>query len=80
MSDIASANEAPVSARTSVSYWLSAEKTVAMICVSFWYPSGNSGRQLRSIRREISVSRSVRRPSRRKKLPGMRPAAERRSW
>ena len=36
MSLTAMANEAPVSASTSVSYWLSAEKTVAMTCVSFW--------------------------------------------
>ena len=38
-------------------------------------PSGNSGRIGRSIRREVSVSFSVGRPSRLKKPPGMRPAA-----
>ena len=37
--------------------------------------SGNSGRSGRSIRREISVSFSVARPSRLKKPPGMRPPA-----
>jgi hypothetical protein len=49
--------------------------TVAMIWTSFLYSSGNSGRIGRSIRREISVSFSVWRPSRLKKPPGMRPPA-----
>ena len=51
-----------------------------MICVSFEYPSANSGRQERSTMREVSVSFSVGRPSRRKKLPGTRPAAKSFSW
>ena len=37
--------------------------------------SGNSGRIGRSIRREVSVSFSVGRPSRLKKPPGILPAA-----
>ena len=37
-----------------------------MICVSFAYPSANSGRQERSTMRETSVSFSVALPSRRK--------------
>jgi hypothetical protein len=47
-----------------------------MICVSFAYPSGKSGRHDRSMIRLVRVSRSVGRPSRRKKLPGTRPAAK----
>ncbi len=36
MSETAIEKEAPVSASTSVSCWLSAEKTVAITWVSFW--------------------------------------------
>ena len=48
--------------------------TVAMTWTSLQKSSGNSGRIGRSIRREVSVSFSVGRPSRLKKPPGMRPA------
>ena len=53
---------------------LSAEMTEARICVSL-VAGGNSGRNGRSIRRLVSVSFSVGRPSRLMKPPGMRPAA-----
>jgi hypothetical protein len=43
----------------------------ATTCTSLMKPSGNSGRIGRSMRREVSVSFSVGRPSRLKKPPGM---------
>ena len=43
-------------------------------------PPAKSGRIGRSMRREVSVSFSVGRPSRLKKPPGMRPAAKYFSW
>jgi hypothetical protein len=46
-----------------------------MTWTSLKKPSGKSGRIGRSISRAIRVSRSVGRPSRLKKPPGMRPAA-----
>ena len=49
--------------------------TVAIICVSFLNPSGNSGRIGRSIRRHDRISDSRRRPSRLKKPPGILPPA-----
>ena len=52
-----------------------AETTVAMTWTSFLKPFGNSGRIGRSIRRDVSVSFSVGRPSRLKKPPGILPAA-----
>ncbi len=57
--------------------WLS---TVQMTCVSLRKPAGNSGRIGRSIRREVSTSFSVGRPSRLKKPPGILPAAKVFSW
>jgi hypothetical protein len=75
MSDRASAVEAPVRARTSVSFALSAESTSAMICVSKRQPSGNSGRIGRSMTRLVRTSFSDGLPSRLKKPPGIRPDA-----
>ena len=46
------------------SFSMSCESTVTMTCVSFLKPSTNSGRIGRSMRREVSVSFSVGRPSR----------------
>lgn len=54
--------------------------TLASTCTSSGRPLGNNGRIGRSMRRETRVSRSDGRPiSRRKKLPGIRPAAYMRS-
>ena len=64
MSERCSAIDAPVMASTSVGFSRSAESTVAMTWVSKRQPLGNSGRQGRSMRREVSTSSSVRRPSR----------------
>ena len=49
--------------------------TCTTTCTSLKKPSGNSGRIGRSIRRLVSVSSSLGRPSRLKKLPGILPAA-----
>ena len=70
-----SAAEAPVIASTSASFCLSADRTSAMICVSWRQPAGKSGRMGRSIMREVSTSLSAILPSRLKKPPGMRPEA-----
>ena len=51
----------------------SSESTVAITCTSLRKPSGNRGRSGRSMRREVSVSFSVGRPSRLKKPPGNLP-------
>ena len=52
-----------------------ADITVVITWTSLKNPLGNNGRIGRSMRREVSVSFSVGRPSRLKKPPGMRPAA-----
>ncbi len=62
-------------ARMSASFWPSAERTKATICVSWLKPLGKSGRIGRSIRREVRISFSVGRPSRLNQPPGIRPAA-----
>ena len=54
---------------------MSWESTVTTTCVSCLKPSMNSGRIGRSMRREVSVSFSVGRPSRLKYPPGILPAA-----
>ena len=74
-SDRCSAQEAPVIASTSAAFSLSNDTTLAMIWVSLRQPLGNSGRDGRSIKRATSTSDSAGRPSRRKKLPGILPAA-----
>ena len=73
--EIASAAEAPLIARMSCGTTMSAESTVQMTCTSFLKPFGQSGRIGRSIMRAVSVARSVARPSRLKKPPGIFPAA-----
>ena len=73
--DKVSAAEDATIAKMSGSFSRSCESTVTITWVSQRQPSANSGRIGRSIRREISVSRSVGRPSRLKYPPGMRPAA-----
>ena len=47
---------------TSGSFSLSAESTIATICVSVAQPSGNSGRSGRSVSREVRISRLRRAP------------------
>ena len=73
--ETASAAEAPIRAGTSGFTAGFSDLTVAMICTSLVKPSANSGRIGRSMRREVRISFSLGRPSRRKKPPGMRPAA-----
>ena len=73
--EIASAAEAPLIARMSCGTTMSADSTVQITCTSFLKPFGQSGRIGRSIMRAVSVARSVARPSRLKKPPGIFPAA-----
>ena len=73
--DTASAADAPTSAGMSGSISGSSESTRAITCTSLRKPSGNNGRNGRSMRRDVSVSFSVGRPSRLKKPPGILPAA-----
>ena len=72
--EMVKAAEAPKPAKTSGSFSLSMESTVAMIWVSFRNPSGNRGRMGRSIRRADRISFSLGRPSRLIKPPGIFPA------
>jgi len=65
----------PVIARTSVSFSVSAERTRAMIWVSYRQPEGKSGRIGLSMQRLVSTSFSADLPSRLKKPPGIRPDA-----
>src|SRR5918996_412407 len=53
----------------------SADRVVQMTCTSFVKPFGQSGRIGRSIMRAVRIARSVGRPSRLKKPPGILPAA-----
>ncbi len=64
MSEHISAAEAAVMPCMSDSFSWSLEITEPITWVSYAYPSGNSGRQERSMRREVRVSFSVSRPSR----------------
>src|SRR5581483_2531106 len=73
--DTVSAAETALMARMSCGITRSAEKTVATHCTSFRYPFGHSGRTGRSIMRAVRIARSVGRPSRLKKPPGIFPAA-----
>ena len=73
--EIMSAADAPLMQRMSCGVTMSAERTVQMTCTSLRKPFGQSGRIGRSIMRAVSVARSVARPSRLKKPPGIFPAA-----
>jgi hypothetical protein len=73
--EMASAAETPSMAGTSGFTAGFSDLTVAMTCTSRPKPLANSGRMGRSISREVRISPSLGRPSRRKKPPGMRPAA-----
>ena len=70
-----SAAEAPLMQRMSWAVTMSALRTVQMTCTSLRKPFGQSGRIGRSIMRAVRMARSVGRPSRLKKPPGILPAA-----
>ena len=80
MPEMVSAAEAPIRATTSGSFSRSWLSTVQTTWVSLRKPAAKSGRIGRSIRREVSTSFSVGRPSRLKKPPGILPAAKVFSW
>ena len=67
--------EAPVTDSTSAGTRSSRDMQVATIWMSSLIQLGKRGRIGLSIKRQISVARSGGLPSRRMKLPGMRPAA-----
>src|SRR5581483_9922704 len=73
--EIARAAEAPLMQSTSCGTTRSAGSTVQITCTSLRKPFGHNGRIGRSIMRAVSVARSVARPSRLKKPPGIFPAA-----
>ncbi len=73
--EIISAADAPLMHRMSCAVTRSAESTVQMTCTSLRKPLGQSGRIGRSIMRAVRIARSVGRPSRLKKPPGILPAA-----
>ena len=77
--EIISAAEAPLMHRMSCGVTRSADSTVQITCTSFRKPFGHSGRIGRSIMRAVRIARSVGRPSRLKKPPGILPAAYMRS-
>ena len=67
--------DAPVTASTSGGTSSSMERVVAMIWISSLSQWGNRGRMGRSIRRLMRMAFSGGRPSRRRKPPGILPAA-----
>ena len=73
--EIISAADAPLMQRMSCPVTMSADRTVQITCTSFLKPFGQSGRIGRSIMRAVRIARSVGRPSRLKKPPGIFPAA-----
>src|SRR5438105_3847739 len=73
--EIISAADAPLMHRMSCAVRRSAERTVQITCTSFLNPLGQSGLIGRSICRAVRIARSVGRPSRLKKPPGIFPAA-----
>ena len=70
-----SAADAPLMQRMSWAVTRSALRTVQITCTSLRKPFGQSGRIGRSIIRAVRMARSVGRPSRLKKPPGILPAA-----
>ncbi len=79
MPEIISDAEAPLMEMMSWGFSWSAPMTVTTIWVSFRKPFANDGRSGRSVRRHVRMASSVGRPSRRKKEPGIFPAAYARS-
>src|SRR4051794_1424446 len=67
--------EAPFMATTSYGWAGSSARIVSTTWTSLRSPLVNDGRSGRSIRRQVRIASSLGRPSRRKKEPGMRPAA-----
>ena len=80
MPEMVRAAEAAIRATTSGSFSRSWLKVVQIIWVSLVKPAAKSGRIGRSMRREVSTSFSLGRPSRLKKPPGILPAAKVFSW
>ena len=76
---IMSAADDALIANTSCGLTWSAPITVTTIWVSLRKPSGNAGRNGRSIRRQVKMACWLGRPSRRKNEPGIFPAAYARS-
>ena len=60
-----------------MSGWIfpSTERAVIIICTSLRKSCGKSGRNGRSVKRQVSIAPSLARPSRLKNEPGIRPAA-----
>ncbi len=75
MPEIISAADAALIASTSCGFSWSAEKMVPTTWVSLRKPLGKDGRSGRSMSRQMRIAWSDRRPSRRKKAPGILPAA-----
>ena len=75
MPEIVRAAEAPVIVRISGSFSWSAERVVPTIWMSFRMPLGKSGLRGLSVRRAVMIAWLLGLPSRRKKLPGILPAA-----
>ena len=75
MSEMASAADVPISAAISGEQSWSTDMTVHMTDTSLRKSWGKSGRMGRSMTREVRMPFSPGRPSRRLKLPGMRPTA-----
>ncbi len=73
--EMCSAADAPLMHRMSCGVTMSTDSVVQITCTSLRKPFGHSGRIGRSIMRAVRVARSVARPSRLKKPPGILPAA-----
>ena len=73
--EMCSAADAPLMHRMSCGVTMSTDSVVQITCTSLRKPFGQSGRIGRSIMRAVRVARSVARPSRLKKPPGILPAA-----
>ncbi|OPY05215.1 MAG: hypothetical protein A4E61_00386 [Syntrophorhabdus sp. PtaB.Bin184] len=75
MSEMVTAQDAPTRLRIPGSLSWSAERTVEITCVSYRQFLGKRGLRGLSMRRDVSISRVVGRPSLLKKPPGNLPAA-----
>ena len=79
MPETVNAADAPLIDAMSCGFSRSAPRMVEMTCTSLRNPSGNDGRNGRSVRRHVRIACSPGRPSRRKNDPGILPAAYMRS-
>jgi len=75
MLDMDNAIDVPIIAAISDGQLGSADITVAVICTSFLNPSGNKGRIVLSIKREVRIAFSLGLPSRLINPPGILPTA-----